>query len=53
MNDNLETVDIVISLLDIFVSFLVEENPINGIALSLLLDTKTEDRLIWISNTLS
>jgi hypothetical protein len=44
-----EIIDTIISLLDIFASVLVEENPIITIILSSLLKIITKDRTIRIS----
>ena len=44
-----EIIDTIISLLDIFTSVLVEENPIITIILSSLLKIITKDRTIRIS----
>ncbi|MCT9851944.1 hypothetical protein P2R64_00035 [Priestia megaterium] len=44
-----EIIDTIISLLDIFASVLIEENPIITIVLSSLLKIITKDRTIRIS----
>ena len=47
-NQDHEVADIAIGFLDIFTIILVEENPIIGIVLVILLKTITEDRILRI-----